>query len=81
MNHYEELVKEILDITHNVEGAGLASEVDGVLNKYTEYLNVTPLPTSVANWLDNLIDLLNNVEGSELERELGNLKSPIKASV
>ena len=81
MNHYEELVKEILDITQNVEGAGLASEVDGVLNKYTEYLNVTPLPTSVAVWLDNLIDLLNNVEGSELERELGSLKSPIKASV
>ena len=81
MNHYQELVKEILDITQNVEGAGLASEVDSVLRKYREYLNVTPLPTSVAVWLDNLIDLMNNVEGSELERELGSLESPIKASV
>lgn len=81
MNTYKELVKEILDITKNVEGAGLVSEIDEVLNKYSEYLNETPIPASVANWLDNLIDLLNNVEGAELARELGSLRSPVKVSV
>lgn len=78
---YINLIIEILDITNNVEGAGLVSEVDSVLNKYNNYLNTTPVPVFVANWLDNLINLLNNVEGAELERELKNLKSPVKASV
>ena len=78
---YINLIIEILDIANNVEGAGLVSEVDVVLNKYTNYLNTTPLPIPVATWLDNLIDLMNNVEGAELERELKNLKSPVKASV
>lgn len=79
--NYINLITEILDITNNVEGAGLVSEIDSVLNKYTNYLNTTPLPIPVATWLDNLIDLLNNVEGAELERELADLKSPLKASV
>jgi hypothetical protein len=78
---YINLIIEILDITNDVEGAGLVSEVDSVLNKYGNYLNTTPLPVSVANWLDNLIDLMNNVEGAELERELADLKSPLQASV
>ena len=78
---YINLIIEILDITNNVEGAGLVSEIDVVLNKYTNYLNTTPLPASVANWLDNLIDLMNNCEGAELERELADLKSPLQASV
>ena len=78
---YLNLVIEILVITNNVEGSGLANEIDGVLNKYTNYLNTTPIPASVATWLDNLIDLMNNVEGAELERELANLKSPVEASV
>ena len=78
---YINLIIEILDITNDVEGAGLVSEIDSVLNKYGNYLNTTPLPTSVANWLDNLIDLMNNVEGAELERELADLKSPLQASV
>ena len=78
--NYINLVTEIIDITNNVEGAGIL-EVDSVLNKYTNYLNTTPLPSSVATWLDNLIDLMNNCEGAELERELANLKSPLQASV
>ena len=78
---YINLIIEILDITNNVEGAGLVTEIDIVLNKYTNYLNTTPLPIPVATWLDNLIDLMNNVEGAELERELKNLKSPVIASV
>jgi hypothetical protein len=77
---YINLITEILDITNNVEGAGLVSEIDIVLNKYTNYLNTTPLPIPVATWLDNLIDLMNNVEGAELERELAEIKSPLKAS-
>jgi len=79
--NYINLITEILDITNDVEGAGLVSEVDSVLNKYGNYLNTTPLPVSVATWLDNLIDLMNNVEGAELERELADLKSPLQASV
>jgi hypothetical protein len=78
---YINLIIEILDITNDVEGAGLVSEIDSVLNKYGNYLSTTPLPVSVANWLDNLIDLMNNVEGAELERELADLKSPLQASV
>ena len=78
---YINLIIEILDITNNVEGAGLVTEIDIVLNKYNNYLNTTPVPEFVANWLDDLINLLNNVEGAELERELKNLKSPVKASV
>ena len=77
---YINLITEILSITNNVEGAGLVSELDGVLNKYNNYLNTTPLPASVATWLDDLINLLNNVEGAELERELKNLKSPLNLS-
>ena len=77
---YIDLVTEIISITSNVEGAGLVSEIDSVLNKYNTYLTTTPLPASVATWLDNLIDLLNNVEGAGLERELANLKSPIDLS-
>ena len=79
--NYINLITEILDITNNVEGAGLVGEVDSVLNKYGNYLNTTPVPASVANWLDNLIDLMNNCEGAELERELADLKSPLQASV
>ena len=78
---YINLIIEILDIANNVEGAGLVSEVDSVLNKYNNYLNTTPVPEFVANWLDDLINLLNNVEGAELERELAELKSPLQASV
>jgi hypothetical protein len=78
---WKQLLRDIFDIVRNVEGAGLVSEIDSVLNKYTNYLNTTPLPIPVATWLDNLIDLLNNVEGAELESELADLKSPLKASV
>jgi hypothetical protein len=78
---YINLITEILAITNNVEGAGLVTEIDIVLNKYNNYLNTTPLPAKVATWLDNLIDLMNNCEGAELERELADIKSPLKASV
>ena len=78
---YLNLVIEIFDIINNVEGAGLANEIDGVLNKYSDYLNTTPIPSSVANWLDELIDLMNNVEGAGLERELKSLTPPTAQKV
>jgi hypothetical protein len=74
--HYLYLVDDILDITTDVEGSGLAREVDRVLDRYADYLESTPIPSSVATWLDDLIDLMNNVEGSGLERELKRLKAP-----
>jgi hypothetical protein len=76
---WKQLLRDIFDIVCNVEGAGLVSEIDSVLTKYDDYLRVTPLPIPVATWLDELIDLMNNVEGAELERELKGLKLP-KAS-
>lgn len=73
---WKQLLKELSDIWRNVEGAGLRSEIDTVLSKYDKYLATTPVPKSVAMWLDNLIGLLNDCEGSELERELQSLELP-----
>lgn len=73
---WKQLLIELSDIFSNVEGAGLRSEIDVVLSRYDEYLATTPVPKSVAIWLDNFIGLLNDCEGSELERELQSLKLP-----
>ena len=74
---WKQLLRDIFDIVRNVEGAGLVrSEEHSVLKKYDDYLRVTPLPIPIATWLDELIDLMNNVEGAELERELKSLKLP-----
>jgi hypothetical protein len=73
---WQQLLKELSDILNNVEGYGLSSEIDSVLSKYEEYLAITPVPQSVAKWLNNLIELLNNCEGAGLETELKSLKLP-----
>lgn len=78
-NHLE-LIRDILRTTKNVEGAGLAREVETVLSEYQNFLNTTPVPESVAKWVGDLYDLLDNCEGAELERELADLKSPYKVS-
>lgn len=78
-NHLE-LIRDILRTTKNVEGAGLAREVEAVLSEYQNFINTTPVPESVAKWVGNLYDLLDNCEGAELERELADLKSPYKVS-
>ena len=78
--NYKSFIQEVLDITKNVEGAGLAREVESVISKYETYLNTTPVPVSIAKWVSNLYSLLDNCEGSGLERELANLKSPLKVS-
>ena len=75
---YKTFITEVLDITNNVEGSGLSREVEGVINNYETYLNTTPIPESVAKWVGELYNLLDNCEGSELERELADLKSPMK---
>lgn len=75
---YKTFITEVLDITNNVEGSGLAREVESVINDYETYLNTTPVPESVATWVSDLYNLLDNCEGSGLERELADLKSPIK---
>ena len=69
-------VKEVMAVIENCEGYGLTSEIDNVLNKWEDYLSVTPVPQMIAQWADNLIDLMNNVEGSGLERELKRLRPP-----
>ena len=74
---YKTFITEVLDITNNVEGSGLSGEVEGVINNYETYLNTTPIPESVAKWVGELYNLLDNCEGSELERELADLKSPM----
>ena len=78
-NHLE-LIRDILRTTKNVEGAGLAREVEAVLSEYKNFINTTPVPESVAKWVGDLYDLLDNCEGAELERELADLKSPYKVS-
>lgn len=75
---YITFINEVLDITKNVEGSALSTEIDEVINKYSDYLFTTPLPTSIVKWVTDLIELMNNVEGAELERELSELKTPIK---
>lgn len=82
-NHWKQVVLDIMDIIDNVEGAGLPSDIDIVLARHDKYLTTTPLPQSVAKWFDELIDLLNNVEGAELETELKSIgfpKTPKRAS-
>jgi hypothetical protein len=77
---YIDFITEVLDITSNVEGSGLSAEVEIVIYKYKNYFNTTPVPESVAKWVGDLYDLLDNCEGSELERELGEIESPLKAT-
>lgn len=74
---YKTFIKEVLDITNNCEGSGLVSEINLIATEYEDYLSNTPVPVTVAKWIDELFMLIDNCEGSELERELISLKSPI----
>lgn len=80
MKDYKTFITEVLAITKNVEGSGLSREVESVIKDYETYLNTTPVPVSVAKWVSGLYSLLDNCEGSGLERELARLRSPLKAS-
>ena len=68
--NYKTCVADIRDIIKNVEGSAVQVEIETVLDDYAEYLAVTPIPVSVVKWFENLFDLLDNCDGSELEREL-----------
>ena len=80
MKDYKTFITEVLDITKNVEGSWLPREVESVIKDYETYLNTTPVPVSVAKWVNGLYSLLDNCEGSGLERELARLKSPLNKS-
>lgn len=75
--NYKTFITEVLDVTSNCEGSGLVSEINLIATEYEEYLSNTPLPITVAKWVNELFMLIDNCEGSELQRELISLKSPI----
>ena len=75
--NYKTFIKEVIDVTNNCEGSGLVSEINLIATEYEDYLSNTPVPITVAKWIDELFMLIDNCEGSELERELISLKSPI----
>jgi hypothetical protein len=76
-----QLVVSILDTIRNVEGSALVGSLDKTLEDHDQFLRTTPIPEHVADWLDNLIELMNNCEGAELARELKNLKQPTRKEV
>ena len=73
---HTEFLTELKDLTRSCEGAGLVSEVNALYGKYETYFATTPVPTSVAKFVNNFLDLIDNVEGAELERELSSLRFP-----
>lgn len=75
---YSNFISEVLDITRNCEGSGLAEEIEILASRYASYFATNPIPASAAKWIENLFDLLDNLEGSELEQELQSLKLPKK---
>jgi hypothetical protein len=75
----EGLVQELTDVITNVEGSALVGAFDSVLRKYDDLLTTTPLPATVADWLDDLITLFNECEGAELEREVQALEREFRA--
>lgn len=77
--NYQGLVDELTEVITHVEGSALVSEFDSVIRKYDDLLTTTPLPATVADWLDDLITLFNECEGAELEREVKALEREFRA--
>ena len=75
---YSNFISEVLDVTRNCEGSGLVTEIESLATEYASYFATSPMPVSAAKWVENLFDLLDNLEGSELEQELKSLKLPKK---
>jgi hypothetical protein len=48
----------------------LVSEINLIADDYEKYLSITPVPFTVAKWVDDLFMLISNCEGPELRREL-----------
>ena len=78
--NYKTFIKEVLDITHNCEGSGLVSEINSIMDDYEDYFKNTPVPVSVAKWINKLVMLIDNCEGAGLQRELARLKAPKQKS-
>ena len=76
--HYSNFISEVLDVTRYCEGSGLVIEIESLATEYASYFATSPMPVSAAKWVENLFDLLDNLEGSELEQELKSLKLPKK---
>jgi len=76
--NYLSFISETLSIIKNCEGSGLAAEIELLATEYASYFATSPIPVSVAKWVENLFDLLDNLEGSELEQELKTLTKPKK---
>ena len=74
--NYTNLISEVLDITKHCAGSGLVREIETLVSQYSDYLATTPIPQSAAKWVEQLFDLIDNCEGSELEQELKALKLP-----
>lgn len=75
---HSNFITEVLDISKNCEGSGLVTGIESLATEYAEYFATIPMPVSAAKWIENLFDLLDNLEGSELEQELQSLKLPKK---
>lgn len=74
--NYTNFISEVLDITKNCEGSGLVREIETLVSEYSDYLATTPIPQSAAKWIEEFYDLIDVLEGSELEEELKALRSP-----
>lgn len=75
--NYRTFIEEILDASKNCEGSGVPSTIESVINSYQDYFSTTRVPVAIAKWIEELYELLDNCDGSELERELVSLKSPL----
>lgn len=75
--NYRTFIEEILDASQNCEGSGAPSTIESVINSYQDYFSTTRVPVAIAKWIEELYELLDNCDGSELERELVSLKSPL----
>lgn len=75
--NYKTFIDEILDASKNCEGSGVPSTIESVINSYQDYFSTTRVPVAIAKWIEDLYELLDNCDGSELERELVSLKSPL----
>lgn len=76
MTNSYNFVKQVKDIIKNVDGNALSKELDSVLSDWEPFFAVTPVPMSVAQFVDALIGLMNEVEGSEFLSEVKKLKFP-----
>lgn len=64
-------------IIKGAQGSSRVAAANSLLDEYDAYFATTPIPTNVAKFVNAFIMLIDNCEGSELERELDTLKFPV----